>query len=422
MGLTFAEKVLAQRSGNRTVVPGQIVTVRPDHLLTHDNTSAIIGKIMPELEQYGIVSEDFPIIVLDHVSPAVNEKVAINQKKIREFVKKFNVRNFFDVGKGICHQLIIENGLALPGSVIVGSDSHTCSYGALNAFATGVDRTEGASLLLTGETWFKVPPTIKIVFHGALMPPVMGKDLMLNIIGHLGADFANYAAIEFHGDTQFLVMDDRITMTNMGVEMGAKLAVFKVDSVVKNFLKSIQVSSSAYKPVWADDDAQYQDVFKYDLSQIMPVVACPHTVDNVKLVTEMEGLEFDQFFIGTCTNGRLNDLRVAASILEGRQVADSCRLLILPASQNIYIQAIKEGLLDVFAAAGAIVLPPGCGPCMGAHQGILAPGERCLSTANRNFKGRMGSPEAEIYLASPATVAASAINGKLTDPRKEVFR
>lgn len=422
MGFTFAEKFLARKAGLKQVVPGQIVTVRPDHLLTHDNTSAIISKIEPELKKYGVCDPNFPIIVLDHVIPAANEKIAANHKKVRAFVKQHQLNNFFDVGTGICHQVVIENGFALPGKLIVGSDSHTCSYGAVNTFSTGIDRTEAAALLLTGETWLKVPPTIKISLRGALMPPVSTKDLILHIIGDIGADGANYCAVEFHGDTQFFTIDDRITIANMGVEMGAKIAVFDVDVLAKNYLKTSGFPPQSYKPVWADADAQYFRELKYDLSQIVPVVAAPHQVDNTKVVTDVEGLPIDQCLLGTCTNGRLSDLRTAAEILKGQRVSSNTRLLVLPASADIYAQAAKEGLLEIFANAGAVVLPPGCGPCLGAHQGILAPGERCLSTANRNFKGRMGSKDAEIYLASPATVASTALHGKLTDPRKEAMR
>jgi homoaconitate hydratase family protein len=422
MGYTFAEKVLALKSGQSKVEAGQIVTVRPDHLLMHDNASAIMGKIEKDMHEYGVYRTDFPIIILDHVIPASNEKIAAGHKKIRELVHKYQLPHFYDVGAGICHQVLVEKGFALPGSLIVGSDSHTCAYGALNVFATGIDRTEAAALILTGETWLKVPQTIKISLRGALMPPVSAKDLILNIIGEIGADGANYYSVEFHGDTQFLTIDDRLTIANMGIEMGAKNAVFASDDVTRLYLKSQNIPPSNYKPVWSDSSAKFLKELKYDLSDIMPVVAKPHSVDNVALVTQMEGLPIDQCLIGTCTNGRISDLRTAAKILQDRKVAPSTRLLVIPASRSIYNQAAKEGLLEILSGAGAIILPPGCGPCLGAHLGVLAPGERCLSTSNRNFKGRMGSPEAEIYLASPATVAASAIHGKLTDPRKEAVR
>lgn len=417
MGETFAEKVLARKSRLEKVVPGQIVTVRPDHLLAHDNTAAIIEKIGRELEQYGLVSTDVPVIVLDHVIPAADEKTAAGHKLVREFVKKHRVKNFFDVGTGICHQVFVEKGLALPGTVVVGSDSHTCSYGAVGSFATGIDRTEAAAILLTGETWLKVPHSIKITLSGSLLPPVSAKDLILHIIGQLGADGADYCSVEFHGNVRTLSVDDRFTMANMGVEMGAKVAVFPVDEVTRDYLRSIGIEDSRYDALWADGDAKYVSQFSYDLSTIEPLVACPHAVDKVKPASELGAVEIHQFLIGTCTNGRVRDLEIAASILEGKRVAEGKRLLVLPASREVFERALGAGIVERLSKAGAVILPPGCGPCLGAHQGVLAPGERCLSTANRNFKGRMGCKDAEIYLASPATVAASALYGKITDPR-----
>jgi homoaconitate hydratase family protein len=418
MGKTFAEKVLAHAAGLREVVPGQIVTVRPDHLLTHDNTAAIIAKIGPDLETYGLVSTGLPVIVLDHVIPAANEKTATGHKSVREFVRKYDVRNFYDVGTGVCHQIVVEKGHALPGTIIVGSDSHTCSYGAVNAFATGVDRTEAAALLLTGETWLRVPSTIKITLEGSLPARVSAKDLVLTIIGDVGADGANYQAVEFHGDgVASLSIDDRFTVSNMGVEMGAKIAVFSADARTEEYLLAAGVERGAYEPVWADPDAGYARELVYDLSVIEPVVALPHKVDNVRPVSEVEGLPFQQGLIGTCTNGRASDFRSAASVLEGRTVDPDVRLLVLPASRSILEEILEDGTAEKLVRAGALLLPPGCGPCLGAHQGVLAPGERCFSTANRNFKGRMGCKEAEIYLASPETVAASAVTGRLTDPR-----
>lgn len=417
MGQTFAEKVLARKSKLEKVVPGQIVTLRPDHLLTHDNTAAIIKKIDSDLAEFGVVSTDLPVIVLDHVIPAADEKTATNHKLVRDFARKHKLKNFFDIGTGVCHQVFVEKGFALPGTVVVGSDSHTCSYGAVGAFSTGIDRTEAAAILLTGETWFKVPYSIKITLSGRLGPPVSAKDLILHIIGDLGADGANYTAVEFHGDTAGLSIDDRFTMANMGVEMGAKVAVFPVDELTRKYLSSAGIEDFRYQSIWADGDARYLSRFTYHLPDIEPVVACPHAVDSVKPAAELEGVEIHQFLIGTCTNGRVSDLEVAASILEGKKVAEGRRLLILPASKAVFENALKTGIIQKLSRAGAVVLPPGCGPCLGAHQGVLAPGERCLSTANRNFKGRMGCKEAEIYLASPATVAASALYGKITDPR-----
>jgi homoaconitate hydratase family protein len=420
MGKTFAEKVLALKSNQAEVVPGQIVIVKPDHLLTHDNTAAIVGKIKDDLGEFGVARTDMPVIVLDHVIPAASEKTATNHQTARNFAAAHNLPNFFDVGTGVCHQVIVEKGLALPAMIIVGSDSHTCSYGALGVFSTGVDRTEAAALLLRGETWLRVPETIKITLTGELKPPVSAKDLVLSIIGDIGADGASYAAVEFHGNIASLSIEERFTISNMGVEMGAKIAAFPVDDITKQYYESIGIKEGDYTAVWADDDATYMKELTYDMGKIEPVTALPHTVDNVKPVKEVEGIEMQQFLLGTCTNGRLSDLAAAADILEGKTVAEGSRLLVLPASRAVFEEALEQGIITRLSRAGGLVLPPGCGPCLGAHQGALAPGEKCLSTANRNFKGRMGCKEAEIYLASPQTVAASAIHGKLVDPRKEV--
>jgi len=421
MDMTFAEKILAKYSNIKEVVPGQIVTVHPDHLLTHDNTAAIIQKIKPELEKYGVYSKSLPIIVLDHVIPAASEKTATNHRIIREFVKNQGIKNFFDIGYGICHQLVIEKGFALPGRLILGSDSHTCSYGAIDAFSSGIDRTEAASLLLTGETWLKVPNSIKITLNGKLDSGVFSKDVILHIISDISASGANYCSVEFHGNVNQFSIDDRFTIANMGIEMGAKNAVFFSDNVTKNYLNLIGIPESSYSPIFADKDVEYFNELEYDLSDIIPLVACPHTVDNVKPVTEIAGLEIQQCLIGTCTNGRLSDFEIAADILKGKKISSNVRLLILPASKDILVKSIEAGIIETLVKAGATLLPPGCGPCLGAHQGVLSPGERCLSTANRNFRGRMGCKEAEIYLASPATVAASAVFGRITDPR-EVIR
>lgn len=418
MGKTFAEKLLAKKSGLNEVVPGQIVTVRPEHLLTHDNTAAIIGKIGGELDKYGVVNPELSIIVLDHVVPAANEKTATNHKKIREYVRKHGIKNFFDAGEGICHQITIEKGLAVPGTIIVGSDSHTCSYGALGVFSSGIDRTEAAALMLTGETWLKVPQSIKINLQGKLQFPVTAKDLILQIIGDIKADGANYCSVEFHGDINNLSIEERITIANMGVEMGAKVAVFPVDDLAEEYLESVGVKRGSYDKIWADTEANYICELNYDLSQLKPVVAKPHTVDNLANISEVEGIEINQCLLGTCTNGRLSDIKIAAEILRGKQVSPNVRFLVLPASRLILNEALKLGYIETLSKAGAMILPPGCGPCLGAHQGVLAPGERCLSTANRNFKGRMGCKDAEIYLASPATVATSGLYGEIVDPRK----
>ena len=420
MAMTFAEKILAKYADKNSVIPGEIVTVHPDHLLTHDNTAAIIQKISKELDEYGVFSRQLSIIVLDHVIPAASEKTAMNHKNIRDFVKKHKIQHFFDVGNGVCHQIVVEKGLALPGKLLLGSDSHTCSYGATGAFSSGIDRTEAAALMLTGETWLKVPQTIRMELNGKLGTGTYSKDVILYIIGEISASGANYCSVEFHGDVEQFSVEDRFTISNMGVEMGAKNAVFMVGDITRKHLNFLNVDQSNYNAVYPDNDAEYYKELNYDLSTITPQVACPHTVDNVKPVSEIEGLDIQQCFIGTCTNGRISDLQIAANLLKGRKVHPDVRLLILPASKQIFEEALQKGIIETIVKAGGIILPPGCGPCLGAHQGVLAPGERCLSTANRNFKGRMGCKDAEIYLASPATVAVSAIYGKLTDPRKEM--
>ncbi len=418
MGQTFAQKILAGAAGLESVVPGQIVTVRPDHLLTHDNTAAIIGKIKDDLDTYGVVRDDLSVIVLDHVTPAANEKTATGHQSVREFVKRFGLRNFYDVGVGVCHQVVVEKGHALPGRILVGSDSHTCSYGAVNAFSTGIDRTEAAALMLVGETWFRVPPTIRVTLTGALKPPVSAKDFILTLIGDISAGGATYQAVEFHGDISSLGIEDRFTIANMGIEMGGKIAVFPFDDVTERYLSSIGVDRGSFEPVWADPDAEYIRELEYDLGAIEPVVAMPHKVDNVKPIGEVEGRPIQQALIGTCTNGRLSDFHAAARMLEGKKVDPGVRLLLFPASRSVLEAAMDDGTMAKLIRAGGVLMPPGCGPCLGAHQGVLAPGEFCLSTANRNFKGRMGCKEAEIGLASPETVAASALAGKIADPRK----
>lgn len=420
MSMTFVEKILAKYSKNKEVVPSQIVTVHPDHLLTHDNTAPIIQKIKPELEKYGVFSKDLSIIVLDHVIPAASEKTANNHKVIREYVKKHGIKNFFDVGVGVCHQVVVEKGLALPGKLLLGSDSHTCSYGAIGAFSSGIDRTEAASLMLTGETWLKVPNSIKMNIAGKLSKGVYAKDIVLHIIGDISASGANYCSVEYHGDVSQFSVDDRFTICNMGVEMGAKNSAFMVDKITKDYLKGIGVSETSYTPISNGNDASYSKEFDCELDNVQPVVACPHSVDNVKPAQDLSDVDIQQCLIGTCTNGRLSDLEIAADILKGKKVHPDVRLLVLPASKTIFEEALEKGVIETLVKSGAMLLPPGCGPCLGAHQGCLAPGERCVSTANRNFKGRMGCKDAEIYLASPATVAASALSAKITDPREVI--
>jgi 3-isopropylmalate dehydratase large subunit len=414
--MTYAEKTLAAKAGRAEVRAGEILFLRPDHLLMHDNAAAIVGKIRGDLDEFGLVDRQLPVIVLDHVVPAADEKTAKAHRDIRAFARRFSLPHFFDVGEGICHQVLVEQGLARPGGVIVGSDSHTCSYGALGCFGTGIDRTEAAALLLRGVTWLRVPETIRVDLSGALRLPASAKDLMLSLIGRLGADGANYRSLQFHG-AGGLSVEERFTVANMGVEMGAKAAIFLPDDVTSDYLRGLGVEHLDPHGLAPDPDARYEAVVTCDLSTIEPVVALPHQVDRVVPAREAPDVPIDQFLLGTCTNGRLDDLRVAAEILAGRRVAEGSRLLVLPASRRVQRAALADGTLARLADAGAILLPPGCGPCLGAHMGILAPGERCLSTANRNFKGRMGCLDSEIYLASPATVAASATRGRITDPR-----
>ncbi|MGA1848726.1 MAG: 3-isopropylmalate dehydratase large subunit [Thermoplasmatota archaeon] len=420
MGETFVQKVLAKKAGIEKVVPGQIVTLRPDHLLTHDNTAAIIGKISGDLDRFGIVDPDLPIIVLDHVIPAADEKTATNHKKVREFVKAHGINNFFDAGVGVCHQVVVEKGLALPGQVLVGSDSHTCSYGAVGAFATGIDRTEAAALLLRGEMWLKVPHSMKMNLKGRFNKGVYAKDLILEIIGKVSASGAAYRSVEYHGDVSNLSIGNRFTISNMGVEMDSKGATFPVDERTVKYLEEAGVKRGDYEPVWADEDAKYHSEHDFDMSGTVPGIARPHKVDNYATVEDLKGLKFDQCFLGTCTNGRYEDLKVASEILKGEKVCSGTRLVIAPASNSELMKALSDGTVEALVDAGGMLLPPGCGPCLGAHQGVMAPGERTISTANRNFKGRMGCKEAEIYLASPATVAATALYGELTDPREVV--
>jgi homoaconitate hydratase family protein len=419
MGKTYVEKVFGYRL-KREVKPLEIVFLSPDYVLTHDNTAAILKKLDEVKTRIGVKYPDRLVIILDHVIPASSEKTALNHKEIREFVKAQGIEHFYDIGRGICHQVLPEEGFALPGGIVVGSDSHTCTYGAFACLGTGIDRTEAAGLWITGETWFKVPESFKIILKGKLNKGVSAKDLILTIIGDLGADGANYVSVEFHGDAlSSLDMDDRMTISNMGVEMGAKFAVFPPDAILKGYFEKRGIPFNP--PVsYADEDAEYALVKEYDLEKIVPCVSKPHAVDKYSTVEDLKGLYFEQYLIGTCTNGRIKDLRVAADILKGKKIASNVRLLVLPASSEIYAQASREGLLTILVEAGATILPPGCGPCLGAHQGVLAPKEKCLSTANRNFKGRMGCKDADIYLASSETVAASALRGVLTDPREVI--
>lgn len=415
MGYTFSEKVLGRRAGKKAKA-GEIVTVSPDYILSHDNSAAII-KEFRKLAVRQVKSVQKIVIILDHVVPASSEKYAQNHKEIREFVKEQGIPHFFDVHHGICHQVFSENGFAMPGKLILGADSHTTSYGAFGAFSAGIGRSEAASVWATDEIWLKIPETIRIEMKGKLLPMVFAKDVILKIIGAEGADRANYKAVEFAGPAAaHFSLASRIVMANMAAEMGAKNAYFFPDEKTLDWID--KRAKDKYDKVTSDQDADYEAVLDYDISTIEPQIACPHTVDNVRGVTEVLGTPFHQAVIGTCTNGRAEDLAVAARILRGRKVHPDVRVLVIPASREEYLKALRRGYIEILVDAGCLVLNPGCGPCLGAHQGILAPGEVAISTANRNFRGRMGSRDSSIYLASPATVAASALEGVLADPRK----
>ncbi len=413
MGKTFAEKLFSRKAG-KDVKAGDIVSVEPDYVMSHDNAAAISVKF----KSIGVKNIKYPervVIILDHEVPAPKESSAINHKEIRNFVKEQGIPNFFDVNNGICHQIFVEKGFAMPSKLIVGSDSHTTTYGALGAFSAGIGRSEVAAIWATGELWFQVPETLKIKINGNLPEYITPKDISLYIIGQIKSDGADYKSVELTGDAvKRMSIDERMVLSNMAAEMGAKNGYVPPDEITNEFLKNI--AKSEYEILLSDDDATYFKEIEFDISNISPSVAIPHTVDNYSKIEELEGKKIDQALIGTCTNGRLYDLEQAARIIKGNKV--KVRTLIIPASWSIYREAMKRGILDVLVEAGAMVLNPGCGPCLGAHMGVMAPGEVTFSTANRNFKGRMGCRDAEIYLGSPLSVAASAITGEITDPRR----
>ncbi len=399
---TFIEKIMGATRGT-------IVFRKPDLLLTHDNTSSIL-KTFGKMGGVKVADPNQLLIVLDHNAPPTSAQLANQYEEIRRIVKQQGIMKFHDAGKGICHQIM--SYYARPGMIIAGSDSHTCTAGAFNTLAVGIDRTEAAGIFKRGETWLRVPGSMKITVTGTLNPGVYAKDLSLWIIGMLGADGANYMSVEFHGDgLKNLSISERMTLANLASEMGAKNAVFPPDKVLAEFY-----GEEITNGIWADPGAVYEKEITIRLGDVFPLVAAPHAVDHVKAVTEVAGTPVQQGLIGTCTNGRLDDLRIAAGILDGKKIADGFQLHVIPASEQIYLQAMEEGTLQKLVRAGASILSPSCGPCLGTGQGIPADGTTVISTANRNFRGRMGNPKAEIYLASPATVAYTAIHGRITDP------
>ncbi len=416
--LTIAQKLLAKKAGKAQVQVGEIVNVEPDLAMSHDNAGLVI-KQFRQIGQDSVWSPERIVIPLDHRAPAESEKTATAHKSIREFVKEQNIKNFYDIKEGICHQVVIEKAHILPGELAVGTDSHTTSYGCLGALSTGIGATEMAAVWATGKIWLKVPDSIKIIIQGQIPKGVYAKDVILYIIGELSVQGASYKSVEYYGDTVAkMSISERFVLCNLSMEMGAKFAVVPFDRVTRKHLSAL--ASRRYEPIFSDSNAVFEKEYEFDVSSLEPQIACPHNVDNVKPVTEVKGIRMDQVVLGSCTNGRLDDLEVAARILKGEKVHPEIRMLILPATRTIYLQAMKKGYLKTFLDAGAVILNPGCGPCLGAHQGVLAPGEKCLATTNRNFKGRMGSPESFVYLASPAVAAATAIKGEIADPREFV--
>ncbi len=417
MGKTIAEKILSSHSG-QDLKAGDFAICDVDYCFGQDGTSMII---IDRIRQWGIedlAMKDKFSMVIDHSAPSPNMGVSAVHKKMRDFAKEYGVK-LFEIGDGVCHIVIPESGYVLPGDLVLGADSHTCSYGALCAFSSGVGSTDLAVTLASGKNWFRVPETIKITIKGKLPEGVVAKDLILFIIRNLTVNGATYKAVEFYGEViDNLDMDARFTVANMGVEMGAKAVFLPFNDVVKKFLSGR--TDREIVPIYADEDAVYCQELEFDVSNLSPQIACPHAVDNVVDIEEIEGMPVDQVYIGTCTNGRYSDLKMAAEILKGKKVSPSLRLIVAPGSREIMLRAMQDGILSVFVESGAAVVTPGCGPCVGTHNGVPSDGEKVLSTANRNFKGRMGNPSAYIYLASPLVAAATAIEGRIADPRRYV--
>lgn len=408
----LAQKILEQHAG-KEVNPGEIVEARVDFVMLNDITGPLTLEVLKKVGREEPWDPSRVVVVLDHQSPACSVEAAAAHSRLREFAKK-GVR-LFDVGEGVCHQVFVEKGFARPGFLVVGADSHTCTYGALGCFATGVGSTDAAYALLRGSLWFRVPENFRIVVDGRLPEGVFAKDLILHIIGKLGSEGASYMAVEFQGETiSQLGVSDRMVLCNMGVEMGAKVALVAPDAKTLEWFRRRGMEVS----LPAGDAQEWEREEEFEVSQLEPQVACPPRVDNVKAVGEVEGVEIDQAFLGSCTNGRLEDLVEAARILKGRRISRDVRMVVSPASREVYLGALEGGVIRTLVEAGATVVAPSCAACMGGHVGILGPGEVCISSSNRNFRGRMGSPAAEVYLASPATVAASAVEGRIADPRR----
>ena len=416
MGMTMTQKILAAHAGLAEVKAGQLIEADLDLVLGNDITSPVAINEMQKMNNQTVFDKDKIALVMDHFIPNKDIKSAENCKCCRDFACRHEITNYFDVGEmGIEHALLPEKGLVVAGDAVIGADSHTCTYGALGAFSTGVGSTDMAAGMVTGKAWFKVPSAIKFVLTGKPGRWVSGKDVILHIIGMIGVDGALYKSMEFTGDgIANLSMDDRFTICNMAIEAGGKNGIFPVDDLAKAYMR--EHSKREFTVYEADEDAEYEQVITIDLSQLKPTVAFPHLPENTRTIDQVGEVKIQQSVIGSCTNGRIDDIRIAAQVMKGRKVAKGVRCIVIPATQAIYLQALREGLLEIFIEAGAIVSTPTCGPCLGGYMGILAAGERCISTTNRNFVGRMGHVESEVYLASPAIAAASAVTGRISCP------
>nr|WP_276900193.1 3-isopropylmalate dehydratase large subunit [Dictyoglomus thermophilum] len=417
MGMTITEKILADHSGKKEVFPGELIFVKLDFILANDITGPLAIKEFEKIGVEKVFDNEKIALIPDHSTPNKDIKSAMQSKMLREFAKRQGIKYYYEVGRvGIEHALLPEEGLVLPGDAIIGADSHTCTYGALGAFSTGVGSTDLAYAMATGEIWLKVPESIKFIYYGKLPQWVTGKDLILYTIGNIGVDGARYKAMEFTGEViRNLPMSDRLTICNMAIEAGAKNGIIEPDEITLDYVRNR--AKRDFKIYKSDEDAQYKEVYEWDVSDLEPIVAFPHLPSNIKKISEIsKDIYIDQVYIGSCTNGRIEDLRIAAKILKGHKVHKDVRLIITPATPNIYMQALKEGLIEIFLEAGASITPSSCGPCLGGHLGVLAEGEKAVATTNRNFVGRMGHPKSEVYLSNPAVAAASAILGRIAAP------
>jgi len=421
MGHTIAEKILLAHADKKTITPGDFINAKVDLALGNDITAPIAIREFEKIGAKRIFNKNKIALIPDHFTPNKDLKSANQCRVLQDFAKKYHIRHYYEVGcMGVEHALLPEQGVVMPGDLVIGADSHTCTYGALGAYATGVGSTDLAAAFITGECWIKVPKSVKFVYHGRLSKGVGGKDLILHAIGEIGVDGALYEAMEFAGDAiRRLPMDDRFSISNMAIEAGARAGLIEPDEITLRYARNTsKISKRAFKVYKSDKDAKYRKVYEYDASKIEPLVACPYLPSNVKKVKSLKKVKIDQSVIGSCTNGRISDLRIAAKILKGKRVNSRVRLIVIPATQKIYREAAKEGLAHIFINAGGVFSTPTCGPCLGGHMGILAEGEVAVATTNRNFVGRMGHVGSKVYLSNPAVAAASALKGRIADPRE----